>query len=192
MNIVQGIVMKLDTELAVFLSKISSKKSITLSDSNLIQLDSDSRPLFLKAISKASSLTLEIPSKRPLTVWTADEFEQFIDAVKQNKELTELTIRNSCLATCSYIKVKWNCLLELFSIPHLKNVDLMDNDFEKLNNFKKNELVLAVRVALMQGKQIDIGFPIKQPYSLPLIFSQPNLSDTTEEITPLIDQLNVS
>lgn len=108
-------------------------------DHDLIGLDG--RSLFLSSIIKASRLVLD---GAELDRWTPDDFQHFLDIIKANPRLTELSLMNTKLDICCRDSNKFGFVLELLSLPQLTKLDLHKNNLSTLPKIQLDKLQEAI------------------------------------------------
>ena len=102
---------------------------ITYQNCSLGPIDPTEMSFFLKSVSMANKLELDNVN---IESWTADNFALFITEVQKNKQLISLTLNNTKLNKCCEDPKKFHYILELFTLPQLKELNLFQNFLDEL------------------------------------------------------------
>lgn len=120
---------------------LTTKVAFTYTNKCLGVMKNEERNIFLASVRKATSLVLDATD---LNKWSANDWEQFINAVEQNKQLNSISLkRNDLCQPCAHPE-KFPHILKLFKFRHLEKLKLNNNFLEKLPTDQFQQLIEAI------------------------------------------------
>ncbi|WP_298622092.1 hypothetical protein [uncultured Legionella sp.] len=124
--------------------------SLTYANNCLGKIKDNERRVFLDSVAKASSLALNATG---LNQWSDKDWEDFVRAVVKNEHLSSISLNNNQLYQSCTDPKKFDCILRLFAVPHLKELYLHNNNLELLP-FKQFQLLQRI---ISQSSIVTLG-----------------------------------
>lgn len=129
------------TQLKTIVENLTSKVSLTYTNECLGRVGREERAVFLTSISKASRLVLDGTG---LHKWSANDWAYFIDSIEKNEQLCSISLNKNALILSCRDPEKFSYILKLFNVPHLKELNLHNNDFGTLSITQFQQLQKAI------------------------------------------------
>ena len=137
-------------ELKNIIDVLPSRTTLTYMKNELGQMRSKEMAVFLKSVSKTSRLVLD---HAHLDQWSDAHWNDFIKEVENNKSLTSLSLNKTSLKSCCHNPQKFQCILKLLALPHLKELFLHNNSLGNL----PIDLFEPLRKAIQESPIAHIG-----------------------------------
>lgn len=117
----------------VLLDKIVASYAVTTSltykDCQLEALGTNEMAIFLKNLTKANHLVLD---NVMLDKWTEERFKQFVEGIKQNPQISYLSLEHTHLDRCCANAAKFESFMELIQLKQFSTLNLHGNHLGKL------------------------------------------------------------
>ncbi|MBL7480505.1 hypothetical protein [Legionella bononiensis] len=137
-------------ELKKIVEVLPSNTTLTYVKNELGRMKSKEMTVFLNSVNKASQLVLD---NARLDQWSEEHWSAFVKKVEQNPTLTSLSLNKTSLHACCHNPKKFQCILKLLALPHLKELFLHNNLLGKL----PVELFEELRKAIQESPIAHIG-----------------------------------
>lgn len=116
-------------ELSKIVHALPASSSLTYEKNELGQMGSEEMAIFLNSVNKSSQLILDHAN---LDQWSEQYWSAFVAKVENNQSLTSLSLNKTSLKSCCLNPQKFQCILKLIALPHLKELYLHNNLLGKL------------------------------------------------------------